>query len=96
LRQNITLECDVCKSFIIGASFLHKVIQEVINVTETGEYGDGPDANILYETQDRLTIPLVDDEWMEHLTKGSRKFELVFDEGGELVTTADGNPFRFV
>lgn len=50
----------------------------------------------LCEINEKLITPLTDEEWEEHIEKGSRNIELVYDKEDELVITCDGNPFRFV
>lgn len=86
ISKSISLACDYCRSFIIPAVVLYKVLISLDD--DYGFYSDLED--ILVES-----VLLNNEEWKTFMTEGIKDIDFVYSGNGDIVNDIEGNPYRY-
>ena len=97
--KGVSLSCEKCGAFIVEATALVNMIENLINIINTNNIPDSlaDDQDNLYdillETRDMIFKPVIltEDEWTRLFTEGLPKYEFLCDSKGQPITDMEGN-----
>jgi hypothetical protein len=97
--KGVSLSCEKCGAFIIEATALVTMIENLINIIDSNNIPDSlvDDQDNLYdillETRDMVFKPVIlkEDEWTRLFTEGLPEYEFLCDSKGQPITDTEGN-----
>ena len=87
IKENISVTCDICKSFILPFRTLYFAMEN-----------DFYDIDFKYEIKDKVmeVVYLSNEEWSKYFVEGLRNIDFICYDNGTLITDSEGNPYRLL